>query len=220
MATRTNDAAEPPAPRGTPVTVVNTMLVLNIIVFAMWIVLPPAVMMEHFTVSWEHLAAGRIWVLITSVFSHLLLFHLLINMIVLLNFGPLLERAMGSGPFLVFYLVAGIVGSLAHAITSGFLIGLPAQPALGASSALAGVLLFFSLCFPKARVLLFFIIPLPAIVAALAFVAIDIWGLVMQVGGEGMPIGHGAHLGGALVGVIWFVARGRGLREQASRLRR
>ena len=222
MATWTNDAAEPPAPRGTPVTVVNTMLVLNIIVFAMWIwpVLPPAVMMEHFMVSWEHLAAGRIWVLITSVFSHLLLFHLLINMIVLLSFGPPLERAMGSGPFLVFYLVAGIVGSLAHAITSGFLVGLPAQPALGASSALAGVLLLFSLSFPKAKVLLFFIIPLPAIVAALAFVTIDIWGLVMQVEGEGMPIGHGAHLGGALVGAIWFVARGQGLREQASRLRR
>ncbi len=220
MATRIDDVAEPPAPRRSSVTVVNALAMVNVVVFLVWIWegVPLEVMAGHFLVSWEHLVAGRVWVLLTAVFSHVLLFHLLVNMIVLLSFGPPLERVMGPGKFLVFYLVAGAIGSLAHALTSGFLIGMPGQPALGASSALAGVLLLFSLSFPKARVLLFFFIPLPAIVAALAFVAIDIWGLIMQVEGEGLPIGHGAHLGGAVTGILYYLARGRTLREQAERL--
>jgi membrane associated rhomboid family serine protease len=201
-------------------TVVHGLLVMNALVFLLW--MSPAVpfrfMAAHFLVSWEHLAAGHIWVLVTAVFSHNLLFHLLVNMIVLLSFGAPLERTMGPGRFLVFYLLAGIVGSLAHAAASAFLIGKPAQPALGASSAIAGLLLLFSLSFPKARILLFFIIPLPAIVAALAFVAVDIWGLIAQIEGEGLPIGHGAHLGGALVGIVYFLTRGRDLRRRGEGL--
>lgn len=208
--------ADPAAPTGR-ITVVNSLLVANVIVFLAWLWpgVPLAVMAEHFLVSWRHLAEARPWVLLTAVFSHNLLFHLLINMIVLASFGPPLERTLGSGRFLLFYLAAGVVGSLAHAAASAFLIGRPAQPALGASSALAGVLLLFSLAFPKARVLVFFLIPLPAIVAALAFVAIDIWGLIAQIEGEGLPIGHGAHLGGALTGVLYFALRGRQLRDRA-----
>lgn len=213
MAQRTNDL-------GSRISVVNALLVANVAVFLLWTsaAVPAPVMAEHFLVSWDHLAAGHVWVLVTAVFSHNMLFHLLVNMIVLTSFGPPLERALGPIRFLTFYLVAGIAGSFAHAAVSSFLIGEAGRPALGASSALAGVLLLFSLAFPRAKVLLFFVIPLPAIVAALAFVAIDVWGLMAQIEGQGLPIGHGAHLGGALVGVVYFVARGRELRRRKRRV--
>jgi membrane associated rhomboid family serine protease len=208
-----------PASRGQgPLTVVNALLVANVAVFLLWPVLPLQFMAEHFLVSWRHLEAGHVWVLLTAVFSHNLLVHLMVNLIVLLSFGAPLERIMGAPRFLLFYLVAGAAGSMAHAAASHFLIGDPERAALGASSALAGVLLLFSLSFPKARVLLFFFIPLPAIVAALAFVAIDIWGLIVQIEGQGLPIGHGAHLGGALAGTVYFIVRGRQLRERAAHL--
>jgi membrane associated rhomboid family serine protease len=199
---------------------VHALVAVNVGVFLLWLWpgAPVGFMAGHFMVSWAHLLDGRVWVLVSSVFSHFLLLHLLINMIVLMSFGRPLERLMGPGRFLLFYLAAGAVGSLAHAITSAFLIGAPARPALGASSAVAGVLLLFSLAFPRAKVLLFFLIPLPAIVAALAFVAIDIWGLVAQIEGEGLPIGHGAHLGGALTGLVYFLVRGRELRRRAAGL--
>jgi membrane associated rhomboid family serine protease len=200
-------------------TMVTAIMVANAVVFLLWMSLPVPAMAGHFLVSWDHLADGRVWVLLTAVFSHTLLFHLLINMIVLLSFGPPLERLMGSARFLGFYLVAGIIGSLAHAVVSNYLIGRPGQSALGASSAIAGVLLLFAFVFPKARVLLFFVIPLPALAAALLFVGIDIWGLVMQVEGEGLPIGHGAHLGGALTGLVYFLVRREALRERRSGLR-
>ncbi len=76
--------------------------------------------------------------------------------------------------------------------------------ALGASGAVAGLVLVFSLLFPKEKLLLFGIIPLPALFGALAFIALDLWGLFAQAGGGGLPIGHGAHLGGAFTGILFY----------------
>jgi membrane associated rhomboid family serine protease len=171
-------------------------------------------MAGHFLVSWPHLEDGRIWVLVASVFSHNLLIHLAINLIVLMSFGAPLEELMGGRRFLAFYLAAGVFASLSHVLVSAFLIDRPEQAALGASGAIAALLILFSLTFPKARILLFFIVPMPAIVGALAFVAIDVWGLFAQIEGGGLPIGHGAHLGGALAGFVYFLFRGRALRER------
>jgi membrane associated rhomboid family serine protease len=199
------------------VSVVNALLAANIAVFVLWIVAPLDVMAGHFLISWLHLADGRVWTLVTSVFSHNMLFHLAINMIVLTSFGPPLEALLGRRRFLLFYLLAGVVGSLAHAAVSHYLIGRTEQAALGASSSMSGVLLLFALLFPRAKVLLFFIVPLPAIVAAIAFIGIDVWGLIAQIEGAGLPIGHGAHLGGALTGIVYYVVRGR---RDARRLRR
>lgn len=199
--------------------VVTTILAINVVVFLAWhlAAVPPAVMADHFVVSWDLLAAGRPWTAITTVFSHYAMFHLVVNMIVLTSFAPPLETLMGSRRFLAFYLAAGVSGSLGHAAVSNFLLDRPGQAALGASSAISGVLLLFALLFPRARVLFFFILPLPAIVAALAFIGIDVWGLVAQVEGGGLPIGHGAHLGGALAGILYFLVRGRALRRRTER---
>jgi membrane associated rhomboid family serine protease len=201
-------------------TVVNVILGLNVFIFLVWMTgaVPAPFMTEHFVVSWNHLAAGRWWVLVTALFSHVMIIHLVINMVVLLSFGAPLEQAMGSGRFLAFYLAAGVTGCLAHAVALQFLMGTPAQAACGASASLVAVLMLFALAFPKEQVLLFFVIPLPAIAAALAFVALDVYGLVYQTGGGGLPIGHGAHLGGALIGIVYFLARGRAVRERESRL--
>lgn len=186
--------------------VVNALLIANIVVFVLWLIIPVQIMAGHFLVSWTHLAEGRVWTILTAVFSHNMLLHLAVNMIVLTSFGPQLEALMGSTRFLVFYLAAGLVGSFAHAVVSSVVMERPDQAALGASSSLAGVLLLFSLLFPRSKVLFFFVIPLPAIVAAIAFIGIDVWGLIAQIEGGGLPIGHGAHLGGAAVGLAWFLA--------------
>jgi membrane associated rhomboid family serine protease len=199
-------------------SVVGAILFVNVIVALLWLTAIPSLplLADNFLISWTHLTRGRVWTLLTSVFSHNMLFHLLINMIVLTSFGPPLERLMGPWRFLAFYLAAGLVGSLAHALVSNFLLHRPAQAALGASSALAGVLLLFALVFPRARVLFFFVLPLPAIAAALIFIGLDIWGLFAQVEGGGLPIGHGAHLGGAFTGMLFYLLAGRRLRQRAS----
>lgn len=184
---------------------VPAIIAINLLVFAAWFLLPVQLMADHFLVSWQHLADGRYWVLVSSAFSHNMLLHLMINMLVLWSFGRVLEILMGIQRFLAFYLVAAVVSGIAHAATSTLLLGRPPElPALGASGAVAGLLLLFSLSFPRQKILIFGVLPAPALVAALAFIAIDIWGLTAQLDGGGLPIGHGAHLGGALTGILYF----------------
>ncbi len=197
---------------------VSLILLINVVVFIAW--LTPSIehfrfMERNFTVSWIGLADGRYWTILTSVFSHNMLLHLLVNMFVLQSFGSILERYLGAWTFLKFYLLAGIVGSTTHALLSNFYLGLPEQAALGASGAIAGLVLLFSMLFPREKILLFAIIPMPAIVGAILFIGLDIWGLTAQAKGGGLPIGHGAHLGGAACGIIYYFRALRGRRRHA-----
>jgi membrane associated rhomboid family serine protease len=187
--------------------VVPVLIFLNVLVFLNWIFAingNPEFMFNNFLVSWKALLEGRYWTLITSVFSHNLFWHLFLNMYVLFNFGLLLEQILGRSRFLFFYLIAGIVSSLSHSLVSAFVIGDPEVPALGASGAISGLIMVFSFMFPKQKLLFFGLIPVPALFGALAFVGLDLWGLLEQAKGSGLPIGHGAHLGGAFIGICYY----------------
>jgi membrane associated rhomboid family serine protease len=88
----------------------------------------------------------------TSMFMHADMWHLLGNMIYLWTFGRRVEDACGSGRFLLYYLVAGMVANI------GSLILDPGQmdtPGIGASGAIAGVMGAYLLLFPGARVTAF-----------------------------------------------------------------
>jgi membrane associated rhomboid family serine protease len=184
------------------------ILKINIFVFMSWVMsafINPYFMINNFLVSWTGIVEGRFWTLLTSVFSHNMFFHIFLNMYVFFGFGAVLEQALGTRRFLRFYLAAGVVASLSHVTVSAFLIGDPSLAALGASGAISGVILLFSLMFPQERVLLLGIIPIPALFASFAIVALDVWGLVEQTLGGKLPIGHGAHLGGALYGLVYYL---------------
>ncbi len=193
-----------------PLRVVPIIVVLNVVVFAAWraSVLAPGLqtfMGNNFLVSWTHLEHGYWWTLLTAAFSHFEWWHIGINMVVLWSFGSVLERLMGPRLFATFYLTSAVVSSAIHCGVSR-LMGKPDMAALGASGAVSALLLAYALLFPKARLLVFGIVPVPALTGALFFVALDIWGLVAQGRGGGLPIGHGAHLGGALCGLIFWYA--------------
>jgi membrane associated rhomboid family serine protease len=79
-------------------------------------------------------AHGDWWRLITAAFLHYGPFHLLLNMLALYWFGTLLERRIGSGRYLMLYLVSGLAGS------AGALVLDPTTPTVGASGALFGIL--------------------------------------------------------------------------------
>lgn len=193
--------------------VVLVILIINAAVFGLWLALGQSpFMLDNFLVSWDGLAAGRWWTLVTSEFSHVGGLHFVLNMMVLASFGPVVEITIGSARFLSFYLLAAVVASLCHAGVSAFVLGQPQLPALGASGAISGVVLLFAFMYPQARILLFFFIPVPALAGVLAFVGLDIAGLIWQVEGGGLPIGHGAHLGGAATGMLYYLLVIRPLR--------
>jgi membrane associated rhomboid family serine protease len=190
-----------------PATV--TIIVVNVLVFLAWQksdAVPGlrTFLVDHFLVSTAHVVHGHVWTLVTAAFSHSELWHLAINMFVLWSFGSVLERLWGTRIFVIFYLVAAVVASICHCLGSTFLMHNSDISALGASGAVSGLLMAYALSFPHHRILLFGIIPVPALAGVLAFVGIDLWGLIAQSRGGGLPIGHGAHLGGALAGALMY----------------
>lgn len=203
--------------------VVPFIIFINVGIFVLWSAsgdseVDSQFMADNFLVSWNGLISGRYWTLISSAFSHNMFWHFLLNMFVLNSFGRVIERALGAKHFLKFYFSAAVISSLGHAVVSAFFLQQPDIPALGASGAISGIILLFSLIFPREKILIFGLIPMPAIWGALAFVGLDVWGLIAQAQGGGLPIGHGAHLGGAITGIIYYVwrIRGRGRPYDAS----
>jgi membrane associated rhomboid family serine protease len=180
------------------------LIQINITIFFLWFLLDAQIMIDHFLVSTNAIVNGRVWTVITSVFSHNMPLHLLLNMLILYNFGLVLEGYLGGKRFLWLYMLSGLSGSLMHCLSSSLLIHDPTLQALGASGAISGLLVFFSLQFPKHLVYLFGLIPIPSLIATLSFIGLDLYGLIKQSHGAGLPIGHGAHLGGALMGGIYF----------------
>ncbi|MFC5719723.1 rhomboid family intramembrane serine protease [Streptomyces gamaensis] len=83
----------------------------------------------------EGVAEGQWYRLLTSVFLHQSPMHIAFNMISLWWLGPPLEAALGRVRFVALYLLAGLGGS---ALT--YLVADPAQPSLGASGAIFGLL--------------------------------------------------------------------------------
>lgn len=198
---------------------VSGIIKINVIVFVIWwiaLFTDPSFMMANFLVSWTALVEDRPWTLLTSVFSHNWFFHILINMYAFYGFGVVLESTLGFARFLRFYLLAGIFSSLCHCLVSAFLLHDPGLQALGASGAVSGVILLFSLLFPREKIYILGFIPLPAIFAAVLIVGLDLFGLFEQTRGGSLPIGHGAHLGGALYGVGYFLVLRRSARGNFS----
>lgn len=131
---------------------------------------------------------------LTAGFLHGGVFHLLINMFVLFQFGRIIEDILGTPKFLIVYFAA-LIGGNVWAYLENF--RKPDYRALGASGATSGIILSFCLFLPFAQ-LLFFVIPMPAVVFAVAFIGISI----MLAQNENRVIGHEAHIGGALFGLV------------------
>lgn len=144
--------------------------------------------------------------LLTSMFMHGGLAHIVGNLLFLLVFGDNIEDRLGHGRYLAFYLICGVVASLCHVFATVLLGGNPLVPSLGASGAISAVLGAYLLLFPRrrVRVLLYrFFVRVPAVVA------IGIWFLFQLVSGLGVlgrgsqagGVAYAAHIGGFLAGL-------------------
>jgi membrane associated rhomboid family serine protease len=154
--------------------------------------------------------------LLTSMFLHGSLLHLLGNMLYLWIFGNNIEDVLGPVRFILFYLACGVTASLAHVL---FVPG-SRVPMIGASGAIAGVLGAYALVFPRARVkTLIFLIFYIDVVAVPAGLVLGVWFLLQFLSaGTGGGVAWYAHIGGFLAGLllIWL-ALGRGGRHPAWR---
>jgi membrane associated rhomboid family serine protease len=143
--------------------------------------------------------------LLTSMFMHGGIAHLLGNMLYLWIFGDNVEDDLGPTRYLIFYLVCGLVAALAHVLTTFVLGGNPYIPSLGASGAISGVLGGYILFHPRRRVRVIMgrmLTEVPAVVAiGLWFVFQLIAGFGMLGGSQTGGVAYGAHIGGFIAGL-------------------
>ena len=149
---------------------------------------------------------GDISDIFTSMFMHAGLAHIAGNMLYLWIFGDNVEDRMGHAKYLFFYLLGGVVASLAHLLTNpGSQI-----PTVGASGAIAAVLGAYLVLFPQSRVVTF--IPLgffmrltvvPAVVVLGLWFVLQLFSGLLSLGGPDVGgVAFWAHIGGFVVGVV------------------
>ena len=145
----------------------------------------------------------EIWQVATYMFLHGGVWHILINMLVLFIFGSRLEHRVGSSEFLLYYFITGVGAGIATVAVNWY-IGMAMVPVVGASGAIFGVMLAFATFFPDTTIFVNFFIPLPARIAVLVFVGLE---LVFMFVATRSGVAHLTHLAGFLFGYLYFLIR-------------
>jgi len=141
------------------------------------------------------LAYNEYYRLITPAFLHAGAWHLLLNMMSLYAFGTTLELFMGKAHFLSIYFGSVIGGNL----LSLYVHRHHDYRAYGASGGVCGVIFAYILFFPGASIMSFYLpIAIPGWLYAIGFLLGSFY--AMKAGRDN--VGHDAHLGGAIIGLL------------------
>lgn len=147
--------------------------------------------------------------LVTSLFLHSGVWHLVSNMWFLGVFGGAIEERFGSLPFLSLYLISGVAGNLIHAAIARFDSTLPL---VGASGAVAGVMGSYIIRYPLGRIRsILLVIFWPIRMRVPALLLLGFWFAVefseAFLGGGSDRVAHWAHVGGFMLGAGWTWSR-------------
>ncbi|MEM1964561.1 MAG: rhomboid family intramembrane serine protease [Candidatus Caldarchaeum sp.] len=152
--------------------------------------------------------------LVTYMFIHVDLIHILLNMYALFLFGRDVETDVGSGRFLTVYLLSGVTAALFHIFYFAWFLSLECSPfvrpispacfipSIGASGAIFGIMGSYLLFFPHRRLYAFlWFIPVvaPAYVVILSFIFIQ---TVFMLTTPFSTVAYTAHVGGFIAGLL------------------
>lgn len=153
------------------------------------------------------------WQPLTYMFMHGNIQHLFFNMLGLLFFGMQVERALGSKEFVMMYLVVGVLSGLfsvgvyyalgAYMVSQGMYPYTYLVSLVGASGAIYGILLAYAVIFPRSRIFVWFVIPVPAPILVIAYAVIE---FVSQFTGSS-NVAHQTHLAGFAFAFLYMLVR-------------
>lgn len=132
-------------------------------------------------------AWSRPWTLLTAVFLHASVAHILFNGFGLVMFGSILEQTIGSRRFLAVFFTAGLLSSIASTFFYNAVVG--------ASGAIFGVIGALAVLQPTLTVWVYYI-PMPMYVAAVVWAIGDLFGFIVPTG-----IANAGHLAGLATGL-------------------
>lgn len=195
-------------PGGGMPPVVKNLLIANGIVYVLQMLTGNGILPFFGLIPRMAWGSGFVWQFGTYMFLHGGLMHIALNMYALYIFGSEIERMWGSREFLKYYLITGIGAGLFYTLLNP----MSPIPTIGASGAIAGILVAFAMMFPDRRLtlLLFFVLPvsMSARTMAIGFAVIS---LLSGAAGARDGIAHFAHLGGMVIGWI-YLKRGQSLK--------
>jgi len=175
--------------------------IINVVIFFLVYISPG--ILEYLAIYAHGLLIRKFfWTPVTYMFTHSGLMHITINMIALFAIGHHVEKRLGSGEYIAYYLIcgalAGIFSVIAYMSRDSF------TPIIGASGAIYAVLLAYAILEPRAVLLLFGIIPIRAPILLAMFATIDLLSHVFRAGGNSA---HLTHLSGVAFGLLYFSIR-------------
>jgi membrane associated rhomboid family serine protease len=177
--------------------VVKQLLKINVIAFIITYLLYSfnVPFVENFILFNVQSEYFRPYQLITYMFLHSSILHIVFNMIGLITFGSNIEERFGSKKFLQYYLIMGIVSGLCHALFIS-------NPVLGASGAIWGVMMIYALFNPNTILHLYFLIPVKVKYIIGVFFSIELY---LALIGSNDGVSHVAHVAGALTGLLIYL---------------
>ena len=187
--------------------IVRALLIANVAAFVVQSAMPELANAFVFVPS---LALVRPWSVVTYMFLHGDVMHLLFNMLALFFFGPRVEDRIFSRQFAILYFVSGITGALLSVLFS------PGSPIIGASGGVFGVMLAFAWFWPHERIFIWGVLPVPARMLVIFTTLFALWS---GLGGVGGGIAHFAHLGGYLGAFLylrWLDRKRRAFKREAT----
>jgi len=137
------------------------------------------------------------WTLVTSIFAHVKIFHLLSNMLMLYFAGQLFEQLFDGKRLLYTYLLGGIFGGVLEIVAHLLFPNLGHTQVIGASGSIMAIFAALAFYRPNLQVMFFGLFPIKIIVLAGIFILIDFLSLGVSDG-----TAHFAHLGGVVLGLI------------------
>ncbi len=193
-----------------------TLIVLNVVIYLYEASLSPQ-LLQDFIMTWgaqpaEIMQGKQLFSLLTSMFLHGGTMHLVGNMLFLWVFADNIEAIIGSGRFLLFYLLGGLAAHALHIYFNPESV----IPTVGASGSISAVMGAYLVMFPRSQIKVLFLI-FPFRISAFVFLGIWIWqqwvdGVAsLQVAtAESAGVAYWAHIGGFIFGVLaGFIYRRR-----------
>ncbi|MDO5106284.1 rhomboid family intramembrane serine protease [Capnocytophaga sp.] len=153
---------------------------------------------EKYKFGIRQIRQGEYVRLLSSGFLHADWQHLIFNMITLYFFADIIILYAGFVQFVLLYLFALVVGNL---FSFYFHRNEPYYTAVGASGAVSGIL-YASILFNPKMTIIVFVLPMPGYLFAIGYLLYSIYGMKSRTDN----IGHSAHFGGAVSGLIYALA--------------
>jgi membrane associated rhomboid family serine protease len=185
-------------------TALKAIIAVNVVMFLVTTAVPQLRITLGLVPMWV-VNDLRVWQLVTYMFIHAGVLHILFNMLALWMFGAELERVWGTRYFVRFYFVTGIGAGVLTVLVSL----LPFAPVsqlyssdiIGASGAVYGLLLAYALYFPNRPIYMYFVFPIPAKIFVLIMGGLAFFSSMSDSGGG---VANATHLGGLLVAYVYL----------------